>query len=114
MDGHETFKQAVTRLGEVSLQACQAAGAALDDIDVLVFHQANSRITAALTERLGVDPQKVVDCIGKLGNTSAASIPLALVHARANGQLCPGDKALLAAVGAGFTWGATVVEWEAP
>ncbi|MHB8532507.1 MAG: 3-oxoacyl-[acyl-carrier-protein] synthase III C-terminal domain-containing protein, partial [Solirubrobacteraceae bacterium] len=64
--------------------------------------------------RLGVDPKRVVDCIAKLGNTSAASIPLALAHARASGQLRRGDTALLAAVGAGFTWGATVVEWEAP
>ncbi|HEV7528040.1 MAG TPA: beta-ketoacyl-ACP synthase 3 [Solirubrobacteraceae bacterium] len=114
MDGHETFKQAVARLSEVALQACEAAGVELGEIDVFVFHQANSRITAALGERLGVDPAKVVDCIATLGNTSAASIPLALAHARRNGQLRKGDKALLAAVGAGFTWGATVVEWEAP
>lgn len=112
MDGHETFKQALTRLGEVSLQACEAAGTELGEIDVFVFHQANSRITAALTERLGLDSAKVVDCIATLGNTSAASIPLALAHARRTGQLRSGDKALLAAVGAGFTWGATVVEWE--
>jgi 3-oxoacyl-[acyl-carrier-protein] synthase III len=112
MDGHETFKQAVARLSEVSLQACRSAGVSLDEVDALVLHQANGRITAAVAERLGVDPRKVVDCIARLGNTSAASIPLALAHARANGQLRRGDRALLAAVGAGFSWGASVVEWE--
>lgn len=112
MDGHETFKQAVTRLGEVSLDACAAAGVALHELDVLVFHQANSRITSALTERLALDPERVVDCIATLGNTSAASIPLALAHARRERLLHRGQKVLLAAVGAGFTWGATVVDWE--
>lgn len=112
MDGHETFKHAVRRLGEVSLEACAAAGIELGELDLLVFHQANSRITAALAERLSVERERVVDCIATLGNTSAASIPLALVHARQERRLQPGQKVLLAAVGAGFTWGATVVDWE--
>ncbi len=112
MDGHETFKQAVARLFEVSLDACAAAGVALEELDLLVFHQANGRITAALCERLGVERERVVDCIATLGNTSAASIPLALVHARRERLLHDGQKVLLAAVGAGFTWGASVVEWE--
>ncbi len=113
MDGHETFKQAVARLAESSRQACRAAGVGLDDIDLFVYHQANGRITSTLGERLGLDPARVVDCIAGLGNTSAASIPLALGHARAAGQLPPGTRVLLAAVGAGFTWGAVVVEWGA-
>jgi 3-oxoacyl-[acyl-carrier-protein] synthase-3 len=113
MDGHETFKHAVTRMGEVSLKACAAAGVELDEVDLFVFHQANSRITATLGERLGLDPAKVVDCIATLGNTSAASIPLALAHARRSGRLHAGQTVLLAAVGAGFTWGASVVEWKA-
>jgi 3-oxoacyl-[acyl-carrier-protein] synthase-3 len=112
MDGHETFKQALARLAEVSLGACEAAGVELDELDLLVFHQANSRITTALGERLGLDSERVVDCIATLGNTSAASIPLALAHARREGQLRRGQKVLLAAVGAGFTWAATVVDWE--
>ncbi len=112
MDGHETFKQAIARLGEVSLGACAAAGVELGELDLLVFHQANSRITTALSERLGLDPARVVDCIATLGNTSAASIPLALAHARGEGLLRRGQKVLLAAVGAGFTWGATVLDWE--
>jgi 3-oxoacyl-[acyl-carrier-protein] synthase-3 len=115
MDGHETFKQAVARLTESSLEACRNAGVTLDDIDLFVYHQANGRITSSLGERLGLDPARVVDCIAGLGNTSAASVPLALGYARANGQLQPGHRVLLAAVGAGFTWGAVVVEWgEAP
>ncbi|HEX3911228.1 MAG TPA: beta-ketoacyl-ACP synthase 3 [Solirubrobacteraceae bacterium] len=113
MDGHETFKQAVARMGEVTLRACAAADLRLGEIDLFVFHQANSRITATLGERLGLDPAKVIDCIATLGNTSAASIPLALTHARREGRLRAGQKVLLAAVGAGFTWGATVMQWKA-
>jgi 3-oxoacyl-[acyl-carrier-protein] synthase-3 len=115
MDGHETFKQAVARLAESSVEACRTAGVELADIDLFVYHQANGRITSSLGERLGLDPARVVDCIAGLGNTSAASVPLALGYARANGQLQPGHRVLLAAVGAGFTWGAVVVQWgEAP
>ena len=111
MDGHETCKQAIARLLQASVAACVAAGVGLADIDLFVFHQANSRITTALTEQLGVDREKVVDCIATLGNTSAASIPLALASARDAGRLRPGDRVLLAAVGAGFTWAATVARW---
>ena len=114
MDGHETFKQAVSRLAQSSLEACAAAGVGLEDIDLFVYHQANGRITSALGERLRLDPARVVDCIGMLGNTSAASVPLALGFARAEGRLPAGSRVLLAAVGAGFTWGAVVVEWGAP
>jgi 3-oxoacyl-[acyl-carrier-protein] synthase III len=112
MDGHETFKQAIARMGEASLQACEAAGLGLDEIDLFVFHQANRRITARLGAHLGLDPERVVDCIASLGNTSAASIPLALEHARRAGRLRDGQRVLLAAVGAGFTWSATVLHWS--
>jgi 3-oxoacyl-[acyl-carrier-protein] synthase-3 len=111
MDGHETFKQAVARLAQASREACASAGVELADIDLFIFHQANARITVALGERLELDPEKVVDCIAQLGNTSAASIPVALAHARADRRLPAGSRVLLAAVGAGFTWGAVVVEW---
>jgi 3-oxoacyl-[acyl-carrier-protein] synthase III len=111
MDGHETFKQAVSRLAQASRDACAAAEVELGEIDLFIYHQANARITAALGERLELDPEKVVDCIGQLGNTSAASIPVALAHAREDGRLRAGSRVLLAAVGAGFTWGAVVVEW---
>jgi 3-oxoacyl-[acyl-carrier-protein] synthase-3 len=109
MDGHETFKQAVRRMGEATVAACEASGVALADIDLFVYHQANTRILASLAERLALEPSKVVDCIAGIGNTSAASVPLALESVRADGRLRPGIRVLLAAAGSGFTWGATVV-----
>ena len=111
MDGHETFKQAVRRLAEASIAACDAAAVALGELDLYVYHQANTRILANLAERLELDRGKVVDAIATVGNTSAASVPLALEQARADGRLSSGMRVLLAAVGSGFTWGASVVEW---
>ncbi len=111
MDGHETFKQAVRRLAQATRDACDAASVAIAGVDLFVFHQANTRILAALAERLEIDPARVVDAIGSLGNTSAASVPLALAQARDDGRLAPGMRVVLAAAGSGFTWGATVVEW---
>ena len=78
---------------------------------MFVYHQANSRILSALAERLSIPAEKVLDCIGELGNTSAASVPLALAQARTRGQLRHGMRILLAAAGSGFTWGASVIEW---
>jgi 3-oxoacyl-[acyl-carrier-protein] synthase III len=112
MNGHETFIQAVSRMSAVSRSVCSQAGVDLDDIDLFVFHQANARITRAVSERLDVTPSRVVDCIAELGNTSAASIPLALQHARAEGRLAHGHKVLLCAVGAGLTWGAALIDWS--
>lgn len=111
MEGHETFKQAVRRLGEATLTACERARVALDAVDLFVYHQANSRILASLRERLGLPADRVLDRIAEHGNTSAASVPLALASARADGLLRAGARVLLAAAGSGFTWGATVVEW---
>jgi 3-oxoacyl-[acyl-carrier-protein] synthase-3 len=112
MRGHETFIQAVARMEQATLAVCERAGVdPVDDIDLFVFHQANARITRTLTERLGCDPDKVVDCIAELGNTSSASVPLALEHARVDGRLTAGARVLLCAVGAGFTWGAALLEW---
>ena len=108
MDGHETFKQAVRRMSEVSLAACEAAGVALAELDLYVYHQANTRILASLSERLALDPAKVVDCIATIGNTSGASVPLALEQARRDGRLRPGTRMLLAAAGSGFTWRASL------
>ncbi len=107
MAGHETFREAVARLSESTVAACAAAGVGLGEIDRFVYHQANGRILAAVGERLGLDPARVVDCIGEYGNTSAATLPLALDAA----ALEPGDLVLLGAFGAGFTWGATVLRW---
>jgi 3-oxoacyl-[acyl-carrier-protein] synthase III len=111
MDGHETFKQAVRRLSEASLAASEAAGMPLRELDLYVYHQANTRILTSLTQRLALDPLKVVDAIATVGNTSAASVPLALEQARGDGRLSAGMRVLLGAVGSGFTWGASVVEW---
>jgi 3-oxoacyl-[acyl-carrier-protein] synthase III len=111
MDGHETFKQAVRRLAEASIAAAAAAAVPLGELDLYVYHQANTRILASLAQRLELDPRKVVDCIAALGNTSAASVPLALEQARRDGRLRAGMRVLLAAAGSGFTWGASVVEW---
>ena len=113
MDGRATFRNAVARLSEVTLEVAAASGAGLDDIDLFVYHQANSRILKAVGERLELDPAKVADYIAQLGNTSAASIPLTLSLSREDGRLKPGQKVLLGAIGAGFTWGAGVMEWTA-
>jgi 3-oxoacyl-[acyl-carrier-protein] synthase-3 len=114
MAGHETFREAVARLSEATVQASDAAGVPLDEIDVFVYHQANGRILSAVGERLGLAAERVVDCIGEYGNTSAATLPLALEFAVSSGRLRPGGLALLGAFGAGFTWGATVLRWGRP
>jgi 3-oxoacyl-[acyl-carrier-protein] synthase-3 len=114
MHGHETFRAAVAALSLATGQAAEAAGLGLEEIDLFVFHQANGRILAAVGERLGLPAGRVVDCIGEYGNTSAATLPLALAFSEREGLLAPGHQVLLAAFGAGFTWGATVIEWGRP
>jgi 3-oxoacyl-[acyl-carrier-protein] synthase III len=113
MRGHETYREAVAHLSLATEQAVHAAGLRLDDVDLFVYHQANGRILTAVGERLGLDPARVVDCIAEHGNTSAATLPLALDHAAEHGLLHDGDRVLLGAFGAGFTWGASVLEWGA-
>jgi 3-oxoacyl-[acyl-carrier-protein] synthase-3 len=112
MRGHETFREAVARLSLATEQAVRAAGVRLDDVDLFVYHQANGRILSAVGERLGLRGDRVVDCISEYGNTSAATLPLALSYVQAEGRLQPGHRVLLGAFGAGFTWGATVVQWS--
>jgi 3-oxoacyl-[acyl-carrier-protein] synthase-3 len=111
MRGHETFREAVARLSESTLAATEASEVALDQIDLFVYHQANGRILSAVGERLGLAPERVVDCIGEYGNTSAATLPLALAFSEQRGLLEAGHRVLLGAFGAGFTWGAVVTEW---
>lgn len=111
MDGHATFKHAVNRMAEVTRDAVAAAGLELDEVDLFAYHQANGRIVRAVGERLELDAAKVVDCIEKTGNMSAASIPFALDAARRDGRLRPGATVLLSAFGAGFTWGGGVIRW---
>ena len=111
MDGHTTFNKAVKVLVESTHQACERAGVTLDDIDLFVYHQANGRILRSVAEKLELSEERVADYVGETGNTSAASIPLTLSLLREDGRLRPGQRLVLAAVGAGFTWGAGVVEW---
>ncbi len=111
MDGPEVFRHAVARMGDVTLEAVARAGLSLQQIDLFVFHQANARITRALRERLGIEPERVVDCIEMFGNASAATLPVGLAAAQADGRLFTGARVALAAFGAGFTWGGAVVEW---
>jgi 3-oxoacyl-[acyl-carrier-protein] synthase-3 len=112
MDGHEVFKHAVARMTEATNEALAASGVAPADVDLFVYHQANARIVRSVGQRLGLDPQRVVDAIADVGNVSAASLPLALAAARADGRLVPGTRVLLSAFGAGFVWGAALVEWK--
>jgi 3-oxoacyl-[acyl-carrier-protein] synthase III len=111
MDGPEVFRHAVNRMGEVVADAIAAAGIGLGEVDLFVLHQANQRITHAITERMGLDPDKVVDTIGTLGNNSAATLPLALEAAREDGRLAAGATVALGAFGAGFTYGGAVLTW---
>src|SRR5579884_3100655 len=113
MQGQETFKAAVARLTEVTEEALEAAGRRLEEIDLFVYHQANSRIIRAVGQRLGLDPARVVDYVERFANSSTATLPIALSVAQAEGRLAAGDRVLLAAFGGGFTWGAAVVEWGA-
>jgi len=111
MDGPEVYRHAVARMGEATLAAVEGAGLTLDDIDLFVYHQANGRILRALAEKLQLRPERVVDVIENLGNSSAATLPLGLAAAEHEGRLRPGARVLLSAFGAGFTWGAGVIEW---
>jgi 3-oxoacyl-[acyl-carrier-protein] synthase-3 len=111
MDGHTTFNMAVKVLVESTEQACERAGVTLDDIDLFVYHQANGRIIRTVSEKLDLPAERVADYVAETGNTSAASIPLTLSLLREDGRLRPGQRLLLSAVGAGFTWGAGVVDW---
>jgi 3-oxoacyl-[acyl-carrier-protein] synthase-3 len=112
LDGPEVFRHAVARMQAVTLEALARAGLGLDDIDLFVYHQANARITRALGERLELPPERVVDCIETLGNSSAATLPLALSAAVRDGRVRPGARILLSAFGAGFTWGGGVITWR--
>jgi 3-oxoacyl-[acyl-carrier-protein] synthase-3 len=113
MRGQDTFREAVARLSEATLEVAERAGLSLREIDLFVYHQANARITAAVGERLGLECERVVDCIARYGNTSAASVPIALCEAERQGRLTPGATVLVATFGAGFLWGAGLLEWGA-
>ncbi len=111
MAGNATFKAAVLRMSEVSKEALDFNGLSTDDVSLVVPHQANRRIIDAVTSKLGIPSRKVFMNIEKYGNTSAASIPIAIHEARESGRIVPGDITLLAVVGAGLTWGAALIKW---
>jgi len=111
MKGQETFRAAVSRLSDVTVEALAASGVELRDIDLFVYHQANSRIIRAVGQRLRLETGRVADYVDRFANSSTATLPIALSVAEAEGRLSPGDKVLLASFGGGFTWGATVVQW---
>lgn len=111
MEGREVFRNAVTRMGEGAMVAVENAGLTLGDIDVLISHQANLRIIDATARRLNIDPDTVYTNIHAYGNTSAASIPIALSEALDQGAISPDDVVAMVAFGGGLTWGATVLRW---
>jgi 3-oxoacyl-[acyl-carrier-protein] synthase-3 len=113
MAGGEVYKYATRQMADSAVAALKAAGLGVDDVDQFVFHQANLRIIKHVERELGIPEEKVFVNIEKYGNTSAASVPMALVEAVAAGRIKPGDKILMVAFGAGYTAGAAVVEWTA-
>jgi len=114
LDGQAVFKTAVTSMAEASRSLLDKAGVAPSDLGIVIGHQANARILAALGKRLGLPPEKVFVDIEKVGNTSAASIPIAMDRAWRARRLAPGDLVLTVAFGAGMAWGANLLRWTLP
>jgi 3-oxoacyl-[acyl-carrier-protein] synthase-3 len=111
MEGRDVFRYAVGAITDVVEDAFRATGYGAADIDWFVPHQANKRIIEGSAHKLGIAPEKIVMTLDRHGNTSAASIPLALADAVADRRIKRGDLVLLEAMGGGFTWGAALVRW---
>ncbi len=111
MKGNELFKVAVRSMADISAEMLEKAGYTVDDVDLVIPHQANQRITDAVASRLGVPEEKVYSNIAEHGNTSSASIPIALDECMQNGKIKEGDLVLLTAFGGGVTWGGTVIRF---
>ncbi|MEX2325017.1 MAG: beta-ketoacyl-ACP synthase III [Nitriliruptoraceae bacterium] len=111
MRGGDVYRNAVVRMAQASNEVLAEAGKSIADVDLFVGHQANLRILDAVAKRLGIEDSQVHVTVDQHGNTSAASVPLALADARAVGRLHSGDTILLAAFGAGLTWGACLLTW---
>jgi 3-oxoacyl-[acyl-carrier-protein] synthase-3 len=111
MEGREVFRHAVGMITDVIEDAFATTGYSADDVDWFVPHQANKRIIDGSAHKLGIAPEKIVTTVDRHGNTSAASIPLALSVASADGRIKQGDLVLLEAMGGGFTWGSALVRW---
>ncbi|GIU96981.1 MAG: 3-oxoacyl-[acyl-carrier-protein] synthase 3 [Actinomycetota bacterium] len=113
-NGREVFKRAVTEMASACRQVLEKNGHAPEDVDVLIPHQANERIMRAVAERLRIPEERAVLDVAEVGNTSAASIPIALDRAWRAGRIRPGDLVLFTSFGAGLTWGATSMRWTMP
>ncbi|GAC1336415.1 MAG: ketoacyl-ACP synthase III [Beijerinckiaceae bacterium] len=111
MHGREVFRHAVGMVADVVRDAFAASGTSAEDLDWFVPHQANRRIIDASAEKLGIAAAKVVVTVDRHGNTSAASIPLALAEASADGRIKQGDLVMIEAMGGGFTWGSALIRW---
>ena len=112
MEGNQVFKFAVKRMGQASLDVIEKAGYTTEDVDLFIPHQANTRIISSAAKRLNLDDDEVYVNLPDYGNTSSASVPIAMTEARNNGLIKNGDKLVLVAFGAGLTWGSTFLEWN--
>ena len=111
MNGNEVFKHAVNIFPEITLKSLSANGLTINDLDLFIPHQANLRITQLVQKRLGLSDSKVVSNIERYGNTTAASIPIALAEAHRDGRIKDGSLLVLAAFGSGFAWGSVAIRW---
>ena len=111
MSGNDVFKHAVRCMAEVSTAVLERNGLAAGDIDLIIPHQANIRIIEAIAKKLDVDMDKIYVNVDRIGNTSAASIPIALTEAVATGRIRPGMKVLLSSFGGGFTWASSLLQF---
>ena len=111
MKGPELFKLAVKSMADVTQQVAERAGVRLEDIELIVPHQANLRIINAVAQRLGLPQEKVFTNVDRYGNTSAASVPIALDEALESNRIRDNDLIMLNACGGGLTWGANLVRW---
>ena len=111
MSGNATFKVAVKRMSNVILEALEYNDLKIDDVKLLIPHQANQRIISAVAEKLKFPEEKIIMTIQKYGNTSAGSIPIGIGDAKSTGKIKPGDISVLGVVGAGLTWGSAVIKW---
>jgi 3-oxoacyl-[acyl-carrier-protein] synthase-3 len=110
-EGQEVFKRAVKSMAQACADVLEEAGLSVDDVNLVVPHQANKRILDALAKRVGIDEERVFVNVHKYGNTSAGTIPVALTEALEEGRIKPGDYVLSATFGAGLTWGAALIRW---
>ena len=111
MKGNDVFKIAVNTMGKLAQETLDSNNLSIDQIDWMIPHQANSRIINAIAKKLSLPSSKIILTVGDHGNTSAASIPLAMDYAFTNGKLKDNDMVLLEAFGAGFTWGSTLLKF---